>query len=53
MLNPTTTERAADFWSDRQLQQFNDAQDAAEAALERATRYAHTQLDTLLRKFAA
>ncbi|VBB10656.1 hypothetical protein [Burkholderia stabilis] len=24
----TTTERSADFWSDRQLQQFNDAADA-------------------------
>ncbi|KVZ26998.1 hypothetical protein WL14_00705 [Burkholderia cepacia] len=24
----TTTERTADFWSDRQLQQFNDAADA-------------------------
>ncbi|AOJ31396.1 hypothetical protein [Burkholderia metallica] len=25
MLRPTTTERAADFWSDRQLQQADDA----------------------------
>lgn len=28
MLHPTTTERSADFWSDRQLQQFNDAAEA-------------------------
>ncbi|KVN72790.1 hypothetical protein WT15_27320 [Burkholderia stagnalis] len=28
MLNPTLTERAAEFWSDRQLQQFDDAADA-------------------------
>ncbi|MBR8409800.1 hypothetical protein [Burkholderia cenocepacia] len=28
MLHPTTTERAAEFWSDRQHQQFNDAVDA-------------------------
>ncbi|MBR8426935.1 hypothetical protein KDW22_28455, partial [Burkholderia cenocepacia] len=33
----TTTERAADFWSDRQLQQFNDAADAEhDAAYEKA-----------------
>ncbi|PRH05458.1 hypothetical protein C6T60_14465 [Burkholderia multivorans] len=37
MLNPQLTERAADFWSDRQLQQFNDAADAEEAAFERAS----------------
>ncbi|HDR9834256.1 TPA: hypothetical protein QDC51_001009 [Burkholderia multivorans] len=28
MLNPQLTERAAEFWTDRQLQQFNDAVDA-------------------------
>ena len=28
MLHPATTERAAEFWTDRQHQQFNDADDA-------------------------
>lgn len=28
MFNVQATERAADFWRDRQLQQFNDATDA-------------------------
>ncbi|MEX3555814.1 MAG: hypothetical protein VB131_04170 [Burkholderia gladioli] len=32
--NPITTERAADFWSDRQHQQFNDAADAEAARAE-------------------
>ncbi|TAM07225.1 MAG: hypothetical protein EPN70_03370 [Paraburkholderia sp.] len=27
MLNPTVTARSAEFWTDRQLQQFNDAAD--------------------------
>ncbi|KVP11987.1 hypothetical protein WJ85_17300 [Burkholderia ubonensis] len=50
MLNSTLTERAADFWSDRQLQQFNDAQDAAEEALERAA--AVVTLDDVLEALA-
>ncbi|MGV4674643.1 hypothetical protein [Burkholderia pseudomallei] len=50
MLHPTTTERAADFWSDRQLQQFNDAQDAANERLERAT--AAVTLDDVLEALA-
>ena len=50
MLNPTLTERAAEFQSDRQLQQFNDAQDAADEALERAT--AVVTLDNVLEALA-
>ncbi|OXI24334.1 hypothetical protein [Burkholderia sp. AU15512] len=50
MLHPTTTERAADFWSDRQLQQFNDAQADADEALERAT--AVVTLDDVLEALA-
>ncbi|MCA8017769.1 hypothetical protein [Burkholderia metallica] len=36
MLRATTTERAADFWSDRQLQQFNDAADVEADAMYKA-----------------
>ncbi|UUX38859.1 hypothetical protein NTJ56_08670 [Burkholderia contaminans] len=50
MLNPTLTERAADFWSDRQLQQFDDAAAAQEEALERAT--AVVTLDDVLEALA-
>ncbi|MBR8350303.1 hypothetical protein KDX21_06915 [Burkholderia cenocepacia] len=50
MLHPTTTERAADFWSDRQLQQFHDAQDAADERLELAT--AAVTLDDVLEAMA-
>ncbi|MBR7998294.1 hypothetical protein KDW53_03885 [Burkholderia vietnamiensis] len=34
MLNPRLTERAAEFWTDRQLQQFNDAADAEASRAE-------------------
>ncbi|HDR9087169.1 TPA: hypothetical protein QDB10_003082 [Burkholderia vietnamiensis] len=50
MLNPRLTERAAEFWTDRQLQQFNDAQDAADDRLERAT--AAVTLDDVLEALA-
>ncbi|KVN25602.1 hypothetical protein WJ63_15850 [Burkholderia pyrrocinia] len=50
MFQTATTERAADFWSDRQHQQFNDAQDAADEALERAT--AVVTLDDVLEALA-
>lgn len=50
MLHPATTERAVDFWSDRQLQQFNDAQDAADERLELAT--AAVTLDDVLEALA-
>lgn len=50
MLRPILTERAAEFWSDRQLQQFNDAQDAAAEALEHAT--AVVTLDDVLEALA-
>jgi hypothetical protein len=33
----TTTERAADFWSDRTKREYDDAIDAEEAAFERAS----------------
>ncbi|MCS6455969.1 hypothetical protein NX868_10385 [Burkholderia thailandensis] len=46
----TTTERAADFWSDRQLQQFNDA---ADAEADRAELVAQIAKERLKAKIAA
>ncbi|UIY60048.1 hypothetical protein [Burkholderia cepacia] len=50
MLHPTTTERAADFWSDRQLQQFNDA---ADAEADRSELVAQIAKERLKAKIAA
>ncbi|MDN7897174.1 hypothetical protein QZM82_13335 [Burkholderia cepacia] len=50
MLHPATTERTADFWSDRQLQQFNDA---AEAEADRAETVAQMAKERLKAKLAA
>ncbi|MDN7894507.1 hypothetical protein QZM93_38565 [Burkholderia cepacia] len=50
MLHPTTTERAADFWSDRQFQQFNDAVDAE---ADRAETVAAMAKERLKAKIAA
>ncbi|KWE25692.1 hypothetical protein [Burkholderia territorii] len=47
--NPITTERAADFWSDRQLQQFTDA---AEAEADRAEVIAQMAKERLKAKLA-
>ena len=44
MLPPTLTERAAEFWSDRQFQHFNDASDMLEAAREQGAESAVTEL---------
>ncbi|PRH42395.1 hypothetical protein C6T65_10130, partial [Burkholderia vietnamiensis] len=46
----TTTERAADFWSDRQLQQFNDA---ADAEADRSELVAQIAKERLKAKIAA
>lgn len=52
MLAPIT-ERAADFWSDRQLQQFNDAADAEhDAAYEKAFNAGLAQAEHDLTEFA-
>ncbi|HEJ2443634.1 TPA: hypothetical protein SLZ45_005199 [Burkholderia multivorans] len=48
MLNPQLTERAADFWSDRQLQQFNDAADAEAARTELIAQIAKERLKAKL-----
>ncbi|MDN7894524.1 hypothetical protein QZM93_38650 [Burkholderia cepacia] len=50
MLHPTATERAADFWSDRQHQQFNDA---ADAEADRAELVAAIAKERLKAKIAA
>ncbi|MBR8147048.1 hypothetical protein [Burkholderia vietnamiensis] len=50
MLNPRLTERAAEFWTDRQLQQFNDA---ADAEAERAELVAQIKKEKLDAKLAA
>lgn len=44
MLNPRLTERAAEFWTDRQLQQFNDAADAEAARAEQVAAIAKERL---------
>ncbi|MFP3652265.1 MULTISPECIES: hypothetical protein [Burkholderia] len=44
----TTTERAADFWSDRQLQQFNDAADAEASRTELVAQIAKERLKAKL-----
>ncbi|KVV57956.1 hypothetical protein WT27_23795 [Burkholderia territorii] len=46
--NPITTERAADFWSDRQLQQFNDAADAEAQRAELIAQMAKERLKAKL-----
>ncbi|KVP90730.1 hypothetical protein WJ95_09505 [Burkholderia ubonensis] len=58
MLNPSLTERAADFWSDRQHQQFNDAADAEndatfKAGHELGMAEAEAELARFARKFIA
>ncbi|MBR8025205.1 hypothetical protein KDX27_42475 [Burkholderia cenocepacia] len=50
MLNPQLTERAAEFWTDRQHQQFNDA---ADAEAERAELIAAIAKERLKAKIAA
>ncbi|MCA7962525.1 cytochrome P450 [Burkholderia cenocepacia] len=50
MLNPQLTERAAEFWSDRQLQQFNDA---VSAEADRAELVAAMAKERLKAKIAA
>lgn len=50
MLNPRLTERAAEFWTDRQHQQFNDA---ADAEAERAELVASIAKERLKAKIAA
>ncbi|CAG9225758.1 hypothetical protein [Burkholderia vietnamiensis] len=53
MLNPRLTERAAEFWTDRQLQQFNDAADAEhDAAYEKAFNAGLAQAEHDLVEFA-
>ncbi|MBU9618106.1 hypothetical protein UA18_02413 [Burkholderia multivorans] len=37
MLNPQLTERAAEFWTDRQQREYDDAAEAEEAAFLRAS----------------
>ncbi|QIX17193.1 hypothetical protein L0Z36_05375 [Burkholderia multivorans] len=37
MLHHPTTERASEFWSDRQQREYDDAIDAEEVAIERAS----------------
>ncbi|MBU9236720.1 hypothetical protein KTD19_30600 [Burkholderia multivorans] len=37
MLNPHVTERAAEFWTDRQQREYDDAAEAEEAAFLRAS----------------
>ncbi|MEI1276620.1 hypothetical protein V8G45_27620 [Klebsiella pneumoniae] len=44
MLNPQLTERAAEFWTDRQHQQFNDAADAEAARAELVAQIAKERL---------
>ena len=44
MLNPQLTERAAEFWTDRQLQQFNDAADSEAARAEQVAAIAKERL---------
>ncbi|MDR8915826.1 hypothetical protein [Burkholderia multivorans] len=50
MLNPQLTERAAEFWTDRQHQQFNDA---ADAEADRAELVAQIAKERLKAKIAA
>ncbi|MBJ9964472.1 hypothetical protein [Burkholderia seminalis] len=50
MLHPTVTERSAEFWSDRQHQQFNDA---ADAEADRAELVAAIAKERLKAKIAA
>ena len=50
MLNPQLTERAAEFWTDRQHQQFNDTVDAEE---DRAELVAQIAKERLKAKIAA
>ncbi|MBN3500897.1 hypothetical protein [Burkholderia cenocepacia] len=50
MLNPQLTERAAEFWTERQHQQFNDA---ADAEAERAETITAMAVERLKAKIAA
>jgi hypothetical protein len=50
MLNPQLTERAAEFWTDRQHQQFNDV---ADAEADRAELVAQIAKERLKAKIAA
>ncbi|CAN0620311.1 protein of unknown function [Burkholderia multivorans] len=52
MLHPTATEHAADFWSDRQLHQFNDATDPLEAAREQGAESAVKEVIQCVRRAA-
>jgi hypothetical protein len=48
MLNPQLTERAAEFWTDRQHQQFNDAADAEADRTELVAQIAKERLKAKL-----
>lgn len=50
MLNPHVTERAAEFWTDRQQREYDDAIDAEEAAIERAS--AEVKIDDVINAMA-
>ncbi|OXJ16308.1 hypothetical protein [Burkholderia sp. HI2500] len=50
MLHPATTERAADFWSDRAKREYDDAIDAEQAAFERAS--AEVEIDDVINAMA-
>lgn len=50
MLHPATTERAADFWSDRTKREYDDAVDAEAVAIERAE--SEVQIDDVINAMA-